>query len=159
MEQLRLDLFPKPPRDHVSEWRKWLQEPFNDVNDEGLEVFERLKNMQNLEALERLEAKRLDYRLVEIPEGATVYADPPYRGTNCDAYCDFDFDAFDAWLGGVDFPVYVSEYTAPMGCVEVASIERTSSMPAHNNQTVTERIFVQERYAHLYQPSQTALSI
>ena len=42
MEQLMLDLFPKPERDHVAEWRKWLQEPFNDVNDEGLEVFDKL---------------------------------------------------------------------------------------------------------------------
>ena len=83
---------------------------------------------------------------MDVPDGATVYADPPYRDTDITAYGAFDFDAFDQWLGGVDFPVFVSEYTAPRGCIEIASIEHTSSMPATCNIVTTERIFVQERF-------------
>lgn len=51
------------------------------------------------------------------------------------------------WLAGVDFPVFVSEYDAPSGCVEVASTERTVSMSATARGTATERLFVQERFA------------
>lgn len=49
--------------------------------------------------------------------------------------------------GGVDFPVFVSEYVCPPGCVEIASIDHTSSMPATCNVTTVEKIFVQERFA------------
>ena len=122
-----------------------------------LQPLERLQNMQNLEALERLEALQGDYRLVRIPDGATVYADPPYRGTQCDLYADFDFDSFDAWLGGVDFPVYVSEYTCPPGCVEIASTKHYSSLSATNATETVERIFVQERFADQYEPDQASL--
>ena len=85
---------------------------------------------------------------MDIPEGATVYADPPYRGTpNSKRYGAFDFDAFDAWLNGVDFPVYVSEFDAPQGCVEIACKERVTSMAAKSTSKRVERIFVQERFA------------
>ena len=123
-----------------------------------LQPLERLQNMQNLEALERLEALQGDYRLVSIPDGATVYADPPYRETDITAYGgNFDFDAFDAWLNGVDFPVFVSEYTAPRGCVEIACKSHTSSMPATCNTKTIERIFIQERFLDTYEPNQGVL--
>lgn len=113
---------------------------------QGLEGLERL---QGLERLERLEVTRLDYREVEVPDGATVYADPPYRGTDNEGHGgEFDFAAFDGWLASVDFPVYVSEFTCPAGCVEVASRERKQSMAANGKSPrVTERLFVQERFA------------
>ena len=107
-----------------------------------------LESMERLQALERVEALERDYRLIEIPEGATVYADPPYRATiNSSRYGAFDFEAFDLWLAGVDFPVYVSEYDAPAGCVEIASTERLTTMAANGAQKRVERIFVQERFA------------
>ena len=117
-----------------------------------IQSIERLDGLQNLEALERL-----DYRLVDIPEGSTVYADPPYRGTCCDAYAKFDFDAFDAWVNGVEFPVYISEYTCPCGCVEIARISTTTHYSQTNNDKRIERIFVQEKFAHLYKPEQVSL--
>ena len=93
-----------------------------------------------------------------VPEGATVYADPPYRGTaNSARYGAFDFDAFDAWLGGVDFPVFVSEYDCPPGCVEVAHTERTTTMSASSTSTRTERIFLQERFADTVQIGEPSL--
>lgn len=120
---------------------------FDAVNVSKLQNVEALERLQSLERLERLE--RLDYRLVDIPEGATVYCDPPYRSTpNSARYGKFDFAAFDAWLNGVDFPVYVSEYDAPTGCAEVASIAVKSTMSVANNDVCrVEKIFVQERFA------------
>lgn len=90
-----------------------------------LEGLERLERLQGLEGLQGLEVSNLDYRDVTIPSGATVYADPPYRGTKQSQYGGtFDHEQFDAWLAEVDFPVYVSEYTCPSGCVEIASTKR-----------------------------------
>ena len=129
---------------------------FLHIGDDSMrqQQIERLENLERLEVLEVLEG---DYRIVAIPDGATVYADPPYRGTECGLYADFDFDAFDAWLGGVDFPVYVSEYTCPQGCVEIAHTEHYSSLPSDRNSRTVERIFVQERFADQYQPDQPSL--
>jgi len=120
---------------------------------EGLERLQGLERLERLQGLQGLEASSRDYRDVLVPYGATVYADPPYRGTDGGAYT---WDAaqvaeFDAWLASVPFPVYVSEFTCPAGCVEVASHERTQRCAATPTQ-VTERIFVQERFADSVPP-------
>ena len=112
-----------------------------------LQSAERVTRLQGLQGLQG------DYRAVVIPDGATVYADPPYRGTpNSSRYGAFDFDAFDAWLNGVDFPVFVSEYDAPSGCVEIAAKMRTTSMAANSTDKRIEKIFVQERFAEECKP-------
>lgn len=117
---------------------------------QGLERLERLQGLEGLERLQGLEVSNLDYRDVTIPSGATVYADPPYRGTQQVQYGGtFDHEQFDAWLAAVDFPVYVSEYTCPSGCVEVASTKRMCSAAAIGNKETTERLFVQERFANV----------
>lgn len=113
----------------------------------GLQALERLQGLRGASGDGVLVPSSVDYRLVDIPEGATVYADPPYRGTaNSARYGAFDFDAFDAWLNGVDFPVFVSEFDAPEGCVEIARTERMTSMSATGSSTVVEKIYVQERF-------------
>lgn len=118
---------------------------------EALERLERLQALERLQGLQGLEVLQLDYRQVRIPSGAVVYADPPYRDTSQDCNHsghEFDFAAFDEWLAEVDFPVYVSEYTCPVGCVEVAAFERVGHMSATNNANrVQEKIFIQERFA------------
>ena len=122
----------------------------NTRNLQGLEGLERLQGLEGLEGLERFEVSNLDYRDVTIPSGATVYADPPYRGTRQSQYGGtFDHEQFDAWLASVDFPVYVSEYTCPSGCVEVARTKRMCSAAASGNKETTERLFVQERFANV----------
>lgn len=120
---------------------------------QGLESLERLQGLERAEGLQRLEGlqwfevSNLDYRDVAIPSGATVYADPPYRGTSQSQYGGaFDHEKFDAWLAEVNFPVYVSEYTCPSGCVEVASTKRMCSASGSGNKETTERLFVQERF-------------
>ena len=121
---------------------------------EGLERLQGLLGLQGLQGLQGLEVKHLDYRRVEVPDGSTVYADPPYRGTDNRAYGEhgvgFDFEAFDAWLAVVPFPVVVSEYTAPAGCVEVAAREKRVLASSDNSQRRMERLFVQERFADEY---------
>ena len=104
--------------------------------------------LQGLERLQGLEVSRLDYREVDVPDGATVYADPPYRGTNNHGHGGlFDFAAFDSWLASVPFMVVVSEFTCPNGCVEVARKERQQSMAANGKSPrVTEFLFVQGRF-------------
>ena len=125
----------------------------------GLHGLQGLQGLHSLKGLHGLQGYRSDYRAVHIPEGATVYADPPYRSTpGSESYGFFDFNAFDAWLGGVDFPVYVSEFDAPPGCVEVAAITRTTSMAANTTDKVIEKLFVQERFADRYEPAQGVLN-
>ena len=119
-------------------------------HDGSLESLERLQSLQSLESLERLERLERDYRLVGIPEDATVYADPPYRNTNCGGYEGFDFDGFDAWLAAVPCMVVVSEYTAPPGCVQVASTVKLVSMSARTTGKREEGLFVHERWADEY---------
>lgn len=116
-------------------------------NLQGLERLERMQGLEGLQGLGRLEVSNLDYRDVTIPIGATVYADPPYRGTSQSQYGGtFDHEQFDAWLAEVDFPVYVSEYTCPSGCVEIARTKRMCGLAGSGNKETTERLFVQERF-------------
>lgn len=114
---------------------------------QALERLEELEGLERLQGFEGLEVSNLDYRDVTVSSGATVYADPPYRGTRQIQYDGtFDHEQFDAWLAEVDFPVYVSEYTCPSGCVEIASTERVSSAAGSGNKKTVERLFVQERF-------------
>ena len=121
-------------------------------DSEHLERLENLERLQNLEHLQRLEGLQSDYRDVRIPSNAVVYADPPYKRTNCTGYkCDFDNKAFEKWLSEVPFMVAVSEYEAPEGCVEAASIKKQSSMGTGNKGgSDIEKLFVQERFAEQY---------
>ena len=125
---------------------------FDDEMMQGLQSDERLGRLKNLERLQNLEGLQSDYRDVRIPPNAVVYADPPYKWTNCTGYkCDFDYKAFEKWLSEVPFMVIISEYEAPNGCVEVASIKKQSSMGTGNKGgSGIERLFVQERFAEQY---------
>ena len=94
-----------------------------------------------------LETSRCDYRDFDVSANATVYADPPYKGTTISQYGGgFDYDAFEDWLAEVDFPVFVSEYTCPKGCVEIAKRDSISLADHSNIKRVVERLFVQERF-------------
>ncbi|MBQ7695566.1 MAG: DNA adenine methylase [Clostridia bacterium] len=123
----------------------------------GLESLQRLQRLRGLEILQRLqrlrglEISRRDYAEVEIPAGAVVYCDIPY---NTKASCDkrtysnaFDFDRFYSWALSLDFPVYVSEYSMPEGFTEVWSIAKFNTLSPTLNKAVSEKIFVQSRFA------------
>lgn len=118
-------------------------------DESRLVAVERLESLVRLQSLQSLQS---DYRSVPIPDGAVVYCDPPYRGTNCGCYGGFDFDAFDAWLASCGHLCVVSEYTAPAGCVEVAARRKQCSASANGkSQRVTERLFVHESHLGEYE--------
>ena len=116
---------------------------------QSLQRLQRLENLQGMQSFERLDVSQLSYQLVEIPQGGVVYCDPPYKYTKASKRYtdnDFDYDAFERWLDYVPFQVFVSEYDAPRGCVEIARKERVVSMAAKTTGKVTEKIFTQERF-------------
>lgn len=116
---------------------------------QSLERLERLENLQGMQSLEKLDVSQLSYQLVEIPQGGVVYCDPPYKCTKTSKLYtdnDFDYDAFERWLDYVPFQVFISEYDAPRGCVEIARKERVVSMAAKTTDKVVEKIFTQERF-------------
>lgn len=116
---------------------------------QSLERLESLQSLQGTQSLERLDVSQLSYQLVEIPQGGVVYCDPPYKYTKASKLYtgnDFDYDAFERWLDYVPFQVFVSEYDAPRGCVEIARKERVVSMAAKTTGKVVEKIFTQERF-------------
>ena len=114
---------------------------------QAIESINRLQGIHGACPAAELETSRCDYRDFDVPAGSTVYADPPYNGTTISQYDGgFAYDAFEDWLAEVDFPVFVSEYTCPRGCVEIAS-RGSLSLADHSNSTrVVERLFVQERF-------------
>ena len=122
------------------------------VSRERTESLQSLQRLQSLQSLQRLQRLQLDYRDVEIPQGAVVYADPPYKNTVCTGYAGkFDYDAFEKWLSDVPFMVIVSEYNAPKGCTEIASIKKRQTMGTGNKGgTNTEKLFVQDRFYERY---------
>ena len=126
---------------------------------ESLQRLQSLESLQRLQRLQRLEkyknnltATRKSYADVAIPDNAVVYADPPYKGTDQTGYkCEFDYGEFENWLAAVPFMVIVSEYNAPAGCVEIASIKKQSTLGTGNKGgTNTEKLFVQERFYNEY---------
>lgn len=119
-------------------------------NVSELQAVERVTRVQDIHGTCRaaeLETSRCDYRDFVVPANATVYADPPYNGTTISQYGGgFDYDAFEDWLAEVDFPVFVSEYTCPKGCVEIAKRDSISLADHSNSKRVVESLFVQERF-------------
>ena len=126
------------------------------VSVERLQSLENLQRLQSLQNLQSLQSLQSDYRSVHIPPGSVVYADPPYAGTECGEYGDFDHDAFASWLESCGELVIVSEYTAPRGCIEVARIKKQCSASANGkSQDATEKLFVHESQIDKYRNQMT----
>ena len=129
---------------------------------QSLQSLQRLQSLESLQSLQRLQSlekyknnltiTRKSYADAAIPDNAVVYADPPYKGTDITGYkCEFDYAAFEKWLNEVPFMVIVSEYNAPAGCVEIASMKKQPTFaPGNKGGTNTEKLFVQERFYNEY---------
>ena len=121
-----------------------------------LSHLERLEHIDELSSFSdyspRLEVYDVDYRKVPIPEGAVVYADPPYANT--EGYgVEFSNADFWRWVDAQPFPVFVSEYEAPAGFAEVWSTSKRCTLgSAAGARQTTERLYVQERFADAYKP-------
>lgn len=128
-----------------SELRESLQSLQSLESLKSLKILERLQSMERLQRLQRLDVFRKDYRDISIPDGATVYCDPPYKGT-IGYDTDFDHEEFYEWLRSVDFPVYVSEYAMPDDFVEVDSIGKLCTFSATKSSKRVERLFIHSRW-------------
>ena len=132
--------------------------PLKTDYNEVIGLYRLRQSLQSLQSLQRLEnyknliVTQKYYTELVIPDDAIVYADPPYKGTDMKGYLyRFDYDQFERWLDAVPFMVIVSEYTAPAGCVEIASIKKQCLRPLTNTGgTTTEKLFVQERFLKQY---------
>ena len=125
-----------------------LSKDFDDVV--GLSIlWQSLESLERLERLQRLEVFNLDYREVEIPDGAVIYCDIPYAGT--DGYRDeFDHAAFYAWAEQQE-NIFISEYAMPEQFVEVTH-EIKSVLLAQNGagRKAKEKLFTNRRTLDRY---------
>ena len=107
-----------------------------------LEVVTRQTEIERLQSLQSLQS---DYADVLIPEGALIYCDIPYNGTNCGKYNGFDHDRFYKWAEQQD-NIYISEYWMPDDFIPYARIDKTVLSSADGNgQKATEMIFTNQR--------------
>lgn len=113
-----------------------------------LQSLESLERLQRLQSLQSLETSRLDYKSVEIPDNACVYADPPYAGVSSYPGEEFDSEAFWRWARTRDYPLFVSEYNAPEDFAALLELRIKSTLSATNNaKECVEKLFVHERWA------------
>ena len=124
---------------------------------QSLICLERLQSLESLERLERLDgirqdsfitATNSDYREYAHEEGDVVYCDPPYASTNQYKAGDFDSAAFWEWARTRDYPVYVSEYSAPDDFVSIWTKEKLCRFSRTKTpKNTTEHLFVHRRFA------------
>ena len=112
---------------------------------ECLERAQEIESLQRLQSLQSLQSLHGDYAEVKIPEGAVIYCDPPYRGTNCGKYAGFDSERFYEWARRQD-NIYISEYSMPDDFVVVAEREKVVLSASNGNSLkATERIYTNRR--------------
>lgn len=101
--------------------------------------------MECYKGLKNAEFLCMDYRDVPIPEGAVIYADPPYAKTT-GYYCGaFDSDAFWEYMRVLskDHLVFISEQIAPDDFVAIwEKSYRREIRKSTGSFTVTEKLFV-----------------
>lgn len=90
-----------------------------------------------------------DYREARIPDGAVVYCDPPYFGTQGYESGAFDHVEFWSWAELVSdrAAVYVSEYRAPSwwSCIWSKEKRQSVTLPEQGRELRIERLFALER--------------
>ena len=117
---------------------------------EGMTCLQSLQSLERLQSLQRLEpaleTSNLDYRALTdrilTTDGAFVYCDPPYRGTQ--GYGEFDYDTFLDWALeiGQKHPVLISEYAIDHdGFIEVDSKLKLASFSRNGSKVVDEKLY------------------
>lgn len=89
-----------------------------------IERLQRLQRLQSLQGLQGLQSLQGDYREVKIPDGAVIYCDIPYEGTNCGKYAGFNHSEFYEWAEKQD-NIFISEYNMPFPFTEIARKRKT----------------------------------
>lgn len=110
-----------------------------------------LRDMQTLTDAEFINH---DYRDVEIPDGAIVYADPPYSGTTA-YFSNEKFNTKEFWQYARDLTerghlLFVSELVAPDDFVCVWQKELMRQLDSNKNNLFksTEKLFVHRGFAN-----------
>ena len=129
---------------------------------EGLQRLERIQKLKELnKLLGALTISHFDYRDVNIPAGAVVYADVPYKNTDCRGYANngaFNYDEFEKWLLDVPFMVVISESSAPSGCIEIARNEKFVQWNIKKKEQ-KECLFVQEKFVDEYKKRMSCVKL
>ena len=88
----------------------------------------------------------VDYRQVEIPDGAVVYADPPYYNVTKYTTGEFDHNEFWNYMRELSerCKVYISEQDAPSDfeCIWAHQVTRTLDRDKANQPKKIEKLFV-----------------
>lgn len=102
--------------------------------------------MKCFEGLRKAEFMCMDYRDVPIPDGAVIYADPPYINTTGYSCGKFDTNAFWEYMRvlSIEHLVFISEQDAPEDFVPIweKSCRRTMANNVNNGFVATEKLFV-----------------
>ena len=103
-----------------------------------------------IERLQSLQSLQSDYADVSIPEGAVIYCDIPYSGTDCGKYDGFDHNRFYEWALKQS-NIFISEYSMPEPFIEIASIQKSILSTANGaSGKATEKIFTNPRTHKMY---------
>ena len=108
-----------------------------------LQSLQRLQRLERLQSLQRLEISSESYENVKIPENSVIYADIPYRDTDCGSYEGFDHESFFNWAAEQKTSVYISSYKvddARFACVFECD-KRSLSNGKGSGKLMKERIY------------------
>jgi site-specific DNA-adenine methylase len=111
---------------------------------ERLEQLEQLERLQQLEQLDIINLYSKDYREIEIPVGAIVYCDPPYKGTAEYKENGFNHDKFFEWARNISNTnkIYISEYNAPPDFKVILEFQQNSILcSGQNKNQQNEKLF------------------
>lgn len=119
-------------------------------NLESLQRLQRLQKLQNLQILQNLELSGLNFERLDVPTGAVVYCDPPYKNTykKKNTYMrphnSFDYAYFYDWCVDISKTnrVFVSEYSIEdPRFVVFAQKDKLCSLCAKGTQKVVEKLY------------------
>ena len=105
-----------------------------------LQSLESLERLERLERLQSLEIHNMSYECLEIPDGAIIYCDIPYKDTN-DYISEFNHEKFYDWCRNNKNLVFISEYSMPDDFYLVDEIEKTSSFSSTTATKTIERLY------------------
>lgn len=120
-------------------------------NTRQLQCLNRLRKLKDCVDLSKVEFTNMDYKDYEFKEGDVVYCDPPYGDTKhfYNIKETFDHDQFWDWVRTRDYPIYVSEYSAPDDFVSIFEKRRggIQSRDGKNKTTThTEHLFIHKKF-------------
>ena len=107
---------------------------------------ERLQSLQSLEKEEPIVVSTDDYRNYVYQDSDVVYCDPPYKGTYGYGR-EFDHEDFWQWCRTRDFPVYVSEYSAPEDFISIWCKEKRRLFNSSGlSENAVEHLFLHKKW-------------